>query len=92
MPDNWLSNRIFKSYADILDHCCFAWNRLVHQPWPRRAAPRRSSTMPHQHRQRARVEAGIVRQVDLRLNPELCAGAVLVDVDVDGSSGSPSLE
>jgi putative transposase len=24
--DNWLSNRIFKSYADILDHCCYAWN------------------------------------------------------------------
>ena len=22
MRDNWLSNRIFKSY-DILDHCCF---------------------------------------------------------------------
>ena len=33
MRDNWLSNRIFKSYADILDHCCFAWNRLVDQPW-----------------------------------------------------------
>ena len=22
--DNWLSNRIFKSYEDILAHCCFA--------------------------------------------------------------------
>ena len=33
MRDNWLSNRIFKSYDDILDHCCFAWNRLVDQPW-----------------------------------------------------------
>ncbi len=33
MRDNWLSNRIFRSYADILDHCCFAWNRLVDQPW-----------------------------------------------------------
>ena len=22
MRDNWLSNRIFKSYDDILDHCC----------------------------------------------------------------------
>lgn len=31
--DNWLSNRIFTSYADILDHCCFAWNKLVEQPW-----------------------------------------------------------
>jgi hypothetical protein len=26
MRDNWLSNRVFKSYDDILDHCCFAWN------------------------------------------------------------------
>jgi transposase len=33
MRDNWLSNRIFRSYDDILDHCCFAWNRLVDQPW-----------------------------------------------------------
>lgn len=31
--DNWLSNRVFKSYDDILDHCCHAWNRLVSQPW-----------------------------------------------------------
>jgi transposase len=33
MRDNWLSNRIYKSYDDILDHCCFAWNRLTDQPW-----------------------------------------------------------
>ena len=32
MRDNWLSNRIFKSYADIVDHCCLAWNRLIDQP------------------------------------------------------------
>ncbi len=24
MRDNWLSNRVFASYADILDHCCRA--------------------------------------------------------------------
>ena len=33
MRENWLSNRVFKSYADILDHCCHAWNKLVDQPW-----------------------------------------------------------
>ena len=33
MRDNWLSNRIFKSYDDILDHHCCAWNRLIDQPW-----------------------------------------------------------
>jgi hypothetical protein len=31
--DNWLSSRVFQSYDDIVDHCCFAWNRLVDQPW-----------------------------------------------------------
>jgi len=33
MRDNWLSNRIFRSYEDIVDHCCEAWNKLVDQPW-----------------------------------------------------------
>ena len=33
MRNNWLSNRIFKSYNDIVDHCCFAWNQLINQPW-----------------------------------------------------------
>ena len=33
MRDNWLSNKIFKSNADILDHCCFACNQLIKQPW-----------------------------------------------------------
>ncbi len=31
--DNWLSNRVFQSYEDIVDHCCSAWNRLIDQPW-----------------------------------------------------------
>lgn len=33
MRENWLSNRVFKSYDDLLDHCCAAWNKLVDQPW-----------------------------------------------------------
>jgi transposase len=33
LRDNWLSNRVFASYEDILDHCCQAWNRLTDQPW-----------------------------------------------------------
>ncbi|MCR6732772.1 MAG: IS630 family transposase [Afipia sp.] len=33
MRDNWLSNRVFKSYDDIVDHCCYAWNTLVDRPW-----------------------------------------------------------
>ena len=33
MRDNWLSNRVFKSYDDIVDHCCDAWNKLIDLPW-----------------------------------------------------------
>ena len=29
MCQNWLSNRIFKSFDDIVDHCCYAWNTLI---------------------------------------------------------------
>ena len=29
---NWLSNRIFNSYDDILGICCEAWNKLVDLP------------------------------------------------------------
>ena len=25
LRENWLSNRIFASHSDILDHCCAAW-------------------------------------------------------------------
>ena len=33
MRDNWLSNRVFKSYDDIVDHCCHAWRTLQERPW-----------------------------------------------------------
>ena len=33
LRDNWLSNRVFQSYEEIVDHCCSAWNRLIDQPW-----------------------------------------------------------
>jgi transposase len=33
MRDNWLSNRVFQNYDDIVDHCCHAWNKLTDQPW-----------------------------------------------------------
>src|SRR4051794_37932899 len=33
LRENWLSSRVFGSYADIVDHCCSAWNRLIDQPW-----------------------------------------------------------
>ncbi len=33
MRDNWLSNRIFTSYDDIVAFCCEAWNKLIERPW-----------------------------------------------------------
>lgn len=33
MRDNWLSNRVFKSYDDIVDHCSYSWRKLQNQPW-----------------------------------------------------------
>lgn len=33
MRDNWLSNRLFTSYDNIVDHCCEAWTKHVDQPW-----------------------------------------------------------
>lgn len=33
LRDNHLSNRIFKSYNDIVEHCCDAWKTLTDQPW-----------------------------------------------------------
>jgi hypothetical protein len=32
MRNNWLSNRVFKSFDDIVDHCYYAW-KLIDQPW-----------------------------------------------------------
>ena len=31
--DLLLSNRIFKSYNDIVVHCRHGWNTLIDQPW-----------------------------------------------------------
>jgi hypothetical protein len=33
MRQNWLSNRSFKSFDNMVDHCCHAWNTLIGQPW-----------------------------------------------------------
>ena len=33
MRDNWLSNRVFTCYDNLVDQCADAWNKLVEQPW-----------------------------------------------------------
>ena len=45
MRANSLSNRVFKSYDDIVDHCCYAWNTLVDQPWKIMSIARREWAM-----------------------------------------------
>lgn len=32
MRQNWLSNRVFETYTDILEAGCTAWNRLIARP------------------------------------------------------------
>jgi len=33
MRDNWLSNRVFMDYEQIVALCCEAWTKLTNQPW-----------------------------------------------------------
>ena len=33
MRDNWISNRVFKSYDEIVTISSEAWNKLIDQPW-----------------------------------------------------------
>ena len=33
--------RIFTSFDEIVDHCCYAWNTLIDQPWKIMSVARR---------------------------------------------------
>ncbi len=33
MRDNWLSNRVYTCYDNLVDHCSDAWNKLTDRPW-----------------------------------------------------------
>ena len=33
LRQNWLSNRVFSGYEDIVAHCCEAWRELTERPW-----------------------------------------------------------
>jgi hypothetical protein len=33
MSVNWLYNRVFATYDDIVAHGCDVWNKLIDQPW-----------------------------------------------------------
>jgi putative transposase len=66
LRDNWLSNRVFRGYDDIVAHCCEAWNELIDQPWRIKSIGRRE--WAHGFDQRALV---------LGLHPAIrsCSGA-----------------
>src|SRR4051812_16261355 len=55
MRDNWLSNRVFASYTDLVDHCCEAWNKLISGPG--RSCPSAYATGPMGSDQRKLVLA-----------------------------------
>jgi hypothetical protein len=42
MRQNWLSNRVFTCFDNIVDHCCYAWNALIQQPWKIMSIARRA--------------------------------------------------
>ena len=54
LRENWLSSRVFASYADIVDPCCYAWNRLINSLG--RSGPSASATGPMHEDQRRLVE------------------------------------
>ena len=56
MRANWLSNRVFKSHDDIVDHCCYAWNTLIDQPW--KIMSSRSAQHAHRPRQARQTSLG----------------------------------
>ena len=50
MRDNWLSNRVFKSYDDLVDHCCEAYTAGTWtSAWTGRTSPRTVRTMISAH-------------------------------------------
>ena len=48
MRANWLSNRIFTSFDNSVDHCCYAWNALIDQPWKIMSVARRDRAVVDQ--------------------------------------------
>ncbi len=46
MRDNCLSNRVFTSHGNIVDHCCDAWNKLVEASGRRLCEPKYRGKVP----------------------------------------------
>jgi hypothetical protein len=85
LRDNWLSNRIFDSFDDIVDHCCDAWNKLIDQPWRIMSIRMRDRPIGHDHRvlvliyrsrKELRKREGASRQLHRRTGGDLrlCGG------------------
>ena len=62
MRANWLSNRIFKSFDEIVDHCCYAWNTLIDQPWKIMSIARRDWAVAAREVQRSLAELRVMHR------------------------------
>ena len=60
----WLSDRVFKSYEDIVDHCCcYAWTSLrVDQPWKKSSHVQIARPRMDDHRSVDRSRIGIIHK------------------------------
>ena len=58
LRQNWLSNRVFDTYEDIIDAACAAWRKLIAKP------ETITSIAPHRSKIRAvRIRASSVQQM-----------------------------
>ena len=46
---NWLSNRVFRAYDDIMEICCEPWHKLIDRPWAIMSIDRRRWATISQH-------------------------------------------
>ncbi len=77
MRDNWLSNRIFKSFDDIVDHSCDAWNKLIDQPWRIISIGLRDCSMGHDHRVLVLAANMILAEIGLDMGRLPTAGHIV---------------
>ena len=84
MRQNWLSNRIFKSFDDIVDHCCYAWNTLIDQPWKimSEALDRaNASAIPSLHDTPPAPSKHLTRCLRNRVQARLCDLVIVLEIE-----------
>ena len=77
MRQNWLSNRIFKSFDDIVDHCCYAWKHSSTNPG--RLCPSRDATGQQSVTQSEDWYNSIPTRESASLSPAIAHGSTCAD-------------